>query len=76
MVVHVPQNILKLIPFYLSLPHFYLELEVTGKCVNCEGFYGLEIRQGLIFMGLKMPHSGWNKTNKIEEQLKERNKKS
>ena len=40
---HVPQDIAKVVLLYLSLPHFYLELEVTGKHVNHEGGYGLEI---------------------------------
>ena len=36
---HVPQNISKVVPLHLSLPHFYLELEVTGKRVNHAGGY-------------------------------------
>ena len=36
---HVPQNISKVAPLHLSLPHFYLELEVTGKRVNHAGGY-------------------------------------
>ena len=40
---HLPQNILKVVSLYLSLPHCYRELEVTGKCVNHGGSYGLEI---------------------------------
>ena len=42
-VVHVPQSISKVVPLYLSLPHCYLELEVSKKCGNTSGGYGLEI---------------------------------
>ena len=40
---YVPQNIRKVVPLCLSLPHFYQELEATGKHVNREGVYRLEI---------------------------------
>ena len=40
---HVPQNIPKVVPLCLSLPHFYQEREATGKHVNREGVYKLEI---------------------------------
>ena len=40
---HVPQNIPKVVPLCLSLPHFYQEREATGKNVNREGVYKLEI---------------------------------
>ena len=30
---HVPQNISKVVSLYLSLPHYQLELEVTGTVV-------------------------------------------
>ena len=45
LVHHVPQNNSKVVSLYLSLSHCYLELEVTGKCVNHGGRYGLEFRQ-------------------------------
>ena len=48
---HEPQNISKVIPLYLSLLHCYLELEVTGKRVNREGGYGLEIPARFCFYG-------------------------
>ena len=61
---HLPQNILKVISLYLSLPHCYQELEVTGKCVNHGGSYGLEILARLKIQWLEM------RLTKIEEQLK------
>ena len=63
---HVPQNILKVVPFYISLPHCYLELEVTGKCVN-----GLEIPGRLHFYGPeKATQCLEMRLTKLEEQLK------
>ena len=57
----VPQNISKVISLYLSLPHFYLEPEVTGKFVNRGG---------------PEKATQWLETrlSKIEEQLKESEK--
>ena len=57
-VCHVPQNILKVVSLYLFLPHCYLDLEVTGKCVNGGGSYGYELLQVFLFMGMKRPRSG------------------
>ena len=31
---HVPLSIIKLMSMFLSLPHCYLDLEVTGKCTD------------------------------------------
>ena len=56
---NVPQNNSRLVPLYLSLPHFYLELEVTEKRVNREGRYGLEIPASFCFNGPEKPRSGW-----------------
>ena len=69
---HVPQNILKMVSLYLSLPHCYLELEVTGKHVNCVGGYGLEILERFCFYEPEKA-TQWLETRltKIEEQLKE-----
>ena len=47
----VSQNILKVVPLYLFLPHCYLELEVTGKRVNQEEGYGLETMAWVCFYG-------------------------
>ena len=69
---HVPQNILKVVPLYLSLPHSYLELEVTGKRVNREDGYGLKIPPRFHFYWPEKTKQ-WLETRltKIEEQLKE-----
>ena len=45
---HMPQSISKVVPLYLSLPHCYLEFDVTGKLVNCD--YGLEIPSRFCFL--------------------------
>ena len=66
---HVPQNISKVVPLHLSLPHFYQELEVTGKRVDREGGYGLEIPARFCFYGPEKA-TQWLETKpaKIEEQ--------
>ena len=62
---HVPQNISRMVSLYLSLPHFQLELEVTGTVVVVMDlrfrFYGPENA------------TQWLETRltKIEEKLKE-----
>ena len=48
---HLSQNLSKVVPLYLSLPHFYLQLEVTGKRADREGRYGLEIPARFCFYG-------------------------
>ena len=48
---YVPQNISEVFSLYLSLPHCYLELEVTGKRVNRVGGYGLKIPARSRFYG-------------------------
>ena len=50
-VSYVPQNTSKVVSLYLSPPHCYLELEVTGKRVNCVGGYGLKIPARFCFYG-------------------------
>ena len=56
----------------LSLPHFYLELEVTRKRVNREGGYRLEILARFCLYGTENA-TQWleARLTKIEEQLKE-----
>ena len=63
----MPQNISKVVSLYLSLPHCYLELEITGKRVNRVSGYGLEIPGRFRFNGLE-----WLEMTltKIEEQVK------
>ena len=69
---HEPQNISKKVSFYLSPPHCYLELEITGKRVNRSGGYGHEISARFCFYGSRKV-TQWLETRltKIEEQLKE-----
>ena len=50
-VSYVPQSISKVVSLYLSLPHCYLELEVTGERVNSGGGYGHKITARLRFYG-------------------------
>ena len=53
----------------ISLPHFYQEVEVTGKRVNREGGYGLEIPARFCFYGPKKATQCLEtKLTKIEEQ--------
>ena len=70
-VVHVPQNNESCFIVF-SLPHYYVELEVTGKCVNSGGGYGLEI---LAWFRFYEPEKStqWLETRltKIEKQLRE-----
>ena len=78
----VPQNISKVVPLYfslslppslsLSLPHCYLEPEVTRKRVNSGGGNGLGILTRFRFHGPEKAMQ-WLETRltKIEEQLKE-----
>ena len=49
----VPQNISGVVSLYLSLPHCYLELEVTGNCVNSSGGDRLKITVRFRFYGSK-----------------------
>ena len=58
--------------FYLSLPHCYLEPEVTGKQVNSVGGYRLEILASFHFYGPEKV-TQWLETRPtiIEKQLKE-----
>ena len=69
---HVPRNISRVVSMFLSLPHCYLELEVTGKRVNRAGGYGFEIPARFRFYGSKKARQ-WLETRltKIEEQLNE-----
>ena len=69
---HVPQNISKVVPLYLSLPRFYLEHEVTRRRVNCAGVYGLKVPARFRFYGPEKA-TQWleMRLTKIEEQLKE-----
>ena len=57
---------------WLCLPHFHLELEVTGKRVNREGGYRVEISAKLCFYGPERLMQ-WLETRltKIGRQLKE-----
>ena len=72
MVGHLPQNILKVVSLYICLPHCYLELEVTGKRMNCEVGYGFEIPSRIRFYGPeKATQCLETRLTKIEEQLKE-----
>ena len=69
---HTPQNISKVVPLYLSLPHSYLEPEVTRKHVKSGGSYGLEIPSRSCFYGPEK-FTQWLETRltNIEEQSKE-----
>ena len=61
---HVPQNIWKMVPFYISLPHCYLELEVTGKCVTWNSLK-------VTFLGTWKGHTVvGNETNKTWRTIK------
>ena len=62
---------MKVVSLY-SLPHYYVELEVTGKCVNSGGGYGLEILAWFRFYEPEKP-TQWLETRltKIEKQLRE-----
>ena len=39
----VPKNMYKVVFMFLSLPHYVLDIFVTGKCISCGGGYILEI---------------------------------
>ena len=68
----MPQNISKVVSLYLSLPHCYLEPEITGKRVNRVSRYGLEIPGRFCFNGLGKAAQWLEMTlKKIEEQVKE-----
>ena len=69
---HVPQNILKVVPLYLTLPYFYLEHEITRRHVNREDVCGLKILARFRFYGPEKA-TQWLATRltKTEEQLKE-----
>ena len=67
----MPQNISKVVSLYLSLPHCYLELEITGKRVKRVSGYGLEIPGRFRFNGLGKATQWLEMTlTKIEEQVK------
>ena len=69
---HVPKNMPKIVFMFLSLPHCALDIFVTGKHINREGGYGLEIPANFCFYGPeKAINLLKNKINKIEEKLKE-----
>ena len=69
---HVPQNISKAVPLYFSLPHCYLEPEVTGKSLNSVGGYGIEILASFRFYGPEKATQQFKTIlTKVEEQLKE-----
>ena len=53
-VSHFPQNISKVVSFYLSLPHCYLEVEVTGNVWTVVVAMDLKFRQGFVFTDLKL----------------------
>ena len=53
-VSHFPQNISKVVSFYLSLPHCYLELEVTGSVWTVVVAMDLKFRPGFVFTDLKL----------------------
>ena len=53
-VSHFPQNISKVVSFYLSLPHCCLELEVTGNVWTVVVAMDLKFRPGFVFTDLKL----------------------
>ena len=69
---HVPKIMSKIVFMFLSLPHFALDIFVTGKRVNRGGGYGLEVPANFYFYDPEKSID-WlkNKINKIEEGLKE-----
>ena len=67
---HVPKNMSKIVFMFLSLPHYALEIFVTGERINRGNGYGLEIPAKFYFY---FPEKviNWlkNKINKMEEKL-------
>ena len=62
-----------MVSLYPSPPHFYLELEVTGKRVNRGGGYGLEIPARICFYGTEKVEVG-NETNIKRKTIKRESK--
>ena len=59
------QNNSKVVLLYLSLSHWYLQLEVTGKRMNCGGVYGLKSSSKISFLWAWKDHAVvGNETNK------------
>ena len=46
----MPQNSSKVVLLYLSLSHWYLQLEVTGNRMNRGGVYGLKSSSKISFL--------------------------
>ena len=67
---HVPKNMSKIVFMFLSLPHYALEIFVTGEHINRGNGYGLEIPAKFYFY---FPEKviNWlkNKINKMEGKL-------
>ena len=49
----MPNNMSKIAFIFLSLPHYALDIFVTGKCINRGGGYGLETPANFYFYGLE-----------------------
>ena len=48
---HIPLRLSKIMSMFLKLTVSHMEVEVTGKCVNLEAGYGLEIPYKYHFSG-------------------------